>query len=131
MRHSPYLEKVMTDPGTLVLKARETLCPIVNTFDAIVCTGVSGMLLAPTLAWVLDKRLAVIRKGDDKQNHATTEVESSLDYNDRWIFVDDMIASGATIQRVERRMLRLEGFEGEMVGYYMYNGGEFTKGGWI
>ena len=130
MQHSPYLKTALTEMPRTFETAMAILQPREHDFDGIVCTGVSGLIIAPLLALQLDKRLAVVRKTDDQMNHAVVRVESGLKKADRWIFVDDLIASGATITRVEDAMRRLDGFDGPMVGHYLYNAKEFTQGSW-
>lgn len=130
MDHSPYLNDAMTKTESLIEKALRTLNPHEDEFDAFVCIGVSGLLVAPTLAYLMGKRLAVVRKLDDKQNHAVVRVESALNRKDRWVFVDDLIASGETLRYVLRAMGNTEGFEGEMVGRFMYNTDHYTGDKW-
>ena len=126
MNHSPYLNKALNDLPGLLKRSAITLTAAQVEFDAIVCTGVSGMLVGPALAVALGKRLAIIRKKDDKMNHATVEIESGMEPDDRWIFVDDIIASGRTATHVMERMGKAVG--GECAGYYMYNWDEYYEG---
>ena len=122
MRHSPYLSQALDDLPGVVERAYTTLRKV--KFDAIVVTGVSGLLVGSALAVKMGKRLAIVRKRDDRENHATVQIESGMKPNDWWIFVDDITASGATIERVKRIMPT------EMVGCYMYNWNEWTEGGY-
>jgi len=126
MDHSPYLNTALVNMTATVDKAAQLLKGM--DFDAIVVTGISGMLIGPAVAYKLKKRLAVIRKPDDKDNHASCKIESCMKQGDRWIFFDDMIATGTTARRVETLM----GYQGwpPMVGSYMYNYGEYTPGRW-
>ena len=55
-------------------------------------------------------------------------VERNMKDGDRWIFVDDLIASGNTINRVTDEML--DAGLGRMVGYLMYNYPCFTSRPW-
>jgi adenine/guanine phosphoribosyltransferase-like PRPP-binding protein len=64
-------------------------------FDAIACIGVSGMIYAPILAYVLQKHLIVIRKSE--QSHASEKVETLI-ASGRYIIVDDFTATGRTIK---------------------------------
>ena len=128
LAHSVYLQDVLQEGGLkhAVELARDCIideCEV--EFEAIAVTGVSGMLLGPTLAFVLGKRLAVVRKEDDRNNHAMVRVEHNLQPDDRVIFVDDLIASGQTLARVEKSIDGiLEGVV--LTGYYLYHHGEFT-----
>jgi len=120
MNHSPYLNQALSDLPAIVERAHDALRG--KAFDAIVVTGVSGLLVGSALAYAMKKRLAVVRKADDRNNHAIVGVESGMELHDRWIFVDDIIASGRTIARVRRIMADT------MVGNYMYNWNEWTEG---
>ncbi len=116
--HATYLSSVLTQPRETLEKAVETLhAPDRVKFDAIVCTGVSGLLLAPMVALTMSKRLAVIRKKGDV-NHSEFRVETTMKAGDSWIFLDDLIASGATLHAVRDTMERM-GF-GREVGTYLY-----------
>ena len=110
------------------LDAQPLPCPAKDhEFDAIVVTGVSGLLLGPTLAYLLGKRLGVVRK-TMKDSHAITGIEHNMEPADSWIFVDDLVASGETIKRVEEAMEDV-GFK-RMQGRYLYNRDAYEKGGW-
>ena len=114
--HARYLSSVLTFPRDTLDKAVEKLQEQ-DDFDAIVCTGVSGLLLAPMVALTMSKRLAVIRKKGDV-NHSEFRVETTMKAGDSWIFLDDLIASGATLHAVRDTMERM-GF-GREVGTYLY-----------
>jgi len=125
-RHSPYLTTALFSMEMVVEDAVKELAGI--GFEAFVCTGVSGLLVAPLLAYKMGKNLAIIRKPQDKDNHAETRVESGMRNGDRWIFVDDLVASGATIIRVQHEMENA-GWS-PMIGHYTYNCSNFTPGRW-
>ncbi|KKK59242.1 hypothetical protein LCGC14_3036370, partial [marine sediment metagenome] len=77
---------------------------------AIACVGVSGLLLAPMVALILKKHLAVIRKPSDLKegvNHSQWAVETSMDSDERWLFLDDLIASGNTLHMVRDTMQKM------------------------
>jgi len=113
--HAMYLRDMMQKPRETLNAARENLDKI--EFDAIVCCGVSGLLLAPTLALYMDKHLAVVRKVSDS-NHSEFNVESNMEDGDSWIFVDDLTATGNTQSYVRERMAKLG--HGNTVGAYLY-----------
>ena len=118
--HAMYLSSVLTKPRETLeqaVKKLEGLCDNDTPFDAIVCTGVSGLLLAPMVALTMAKRLAVIRKEGDV-NHSEFRVETTMKDGDSWIFLDDLIVSGATLHAVRDTMQRM-GF-GKEVGTYLY-----------
>ncbi len=121
--HAMYLNEAIRNPEQAMEKAVHHLFGY--RFDAFVCTGVSGLLLAPILAVYMGKRLAVVRKQGDV-NHSEFNVESALLEYDRWIFIDDIIASGTTLRKVRLAMLKL-GFDPE-VGTYLYHDESYPDG---
>lgn len=104
---SSYLEKVLTTP----LKWRETLdkaiakiesAGIEADFQAFLFIGNSGALLAPALAAHFNKQLILVRKENDN-SHSSRLIEGvsvACDY----MFVDDLISSGATLRYVMQQM---------------------------
>ena len=132
MEHSPYLRELMRDQTSVINAAIATLSAVAEDFDAIVVTGVSGLLLGPTLAHLMRKRIGIVRKYEDqpgKGNHAVCAVESNMEFDDRWLFVDDLIASGETVKRVVCQMERHMPTT-RMAGRYLYNREEYIEGGW-
>lgn len=126
-KHSQYLHKALSDTKGIIRRARITLADI--KYDAIVCTGVSGLLLGPTLAYLLRKRLAIIRKPVEMENnncHGDYIIESSMNTGDTWIFIDDLISSGRTATRVVKAMNK-EGWP-KGVGAYLYNEDHWRRG---
>lgn len=84
-------------------------------FETIVCTGLSGLLVAPEVAERLGKSLAIIRKG--KSNHHGSDVERTYSGPiGNYIILDDFVESGRTIARVIGDM----NGEGVCVGSYFY-----------
>jgi len=103
--HAIYLEKVVN-----VVDRKETVARLVFAItdavsdglpvDAIVCTGVSGMLVAPIVSYLTDIPLTVVRKGND--SHSMYEVEGVLP--ESYIIIDDLVASGSTLKRIQAKM---------------------------
>jgi adenine/guanine phosphoribosyltransferase-like PRPP-binding protein len=84
-------------------------------FDAIACTGLSGLLIAPEVARILGKTLIVVRKSDDVHNHSFSDVEyPAKGERGTYIFLDDTVASGNTVAYVTRKL------RAECVGLYLY-----------
>lgn len=69
-------------------------------FDTIAFCGLSGAVLAPTLAHLMQKELLLIRKkkGDDG-SHSMQWVEGYYDAS-RVIVVDDLVFSGDTMRNI-------------------------------
>lgn len=100
---SPYLHDVTfltMRPGTVNL-AINFLTPHLSKFDSIVCTGVSGMLLAPIVAHLLNKNIVVVRKEPLAKAHAAGIIESGTGIYGvgRYVMIDDIIESGDTLVR--------------------------------
>jgi len=67
-------------------------------FDAIAFRGLSGALLAPTVAMYMGKTLLAVRKTTD-DCHSGRIVEG--DYNARrFVILDDFVSSGETVRRI-------------------------------
>ena len=95
---SEYLWRLLTAPDRFqdtLDRAIVRLKPIAHTFQAIAFIGTSGALLAPVLALHFKKQLLLVRKPDvsTHSDYKTEGVSEACNY----LFVDDMIASGATI----------------------------------
>ena len=75
-------------------------------FDAIACTGVSGVGLAAPIAKALNKPLIIVRKDDDKTTHSDQRIEAPKEIKAIWrvIIVDDFVCSGATLKRIYNRI---------------------------
>lgn len=122
IRHGArYLEKAFA-PG-LIEDARARLAGI--DFDTMVGTGISGALVVGVLGRALGKNFAVVRKENDTvmSNHSGHAIEGLL--GKRWVFVDDLIASGATRARV-LRVVKETDDETKFVGTYTYGDGGYT-----
>src|SRR4051812_16554608 len=92
--HGGYLGEAFSDPSVLIEEAKRT---IKGKYDTLVGTGLSGSLVIPLLARGLDCDWLIVRKENDG-SHSTKPAEGRL--GRRWLFVDDFIASGATLRRV-------------------------------
>lgn len=106
-------------------KAIATLKTDCATFDTIVCTGVSGVLFASPLALLMKKNLVIIRKNRDG-SHSGRKVEANCAEGEvgKWIFVDDLVDSGATRKRVKREM-KLWADTATYLGDYLYESAYF------
>lgn len=88
-----------------LLKARSI--QQVEQFDALVFTGTSGCALGFILAAQLNVGALVIRKPEEASHYPERNhnVEGFMS-GQKYLFIDDTIASGATFSRVTRTMLR-------------------------
>jgi hypoxanthine phosphoribosyltransferase len=89
-------------------------------FDTIVCTGVSGAVIAPILAYQLRKNLFIIRKGE---NTTSEDKLSAGILGESWLFVDELIESGKTYNRVKseiRYICEQKNYSTKFVGVFLY-----------
>lgn len=96
-----YLDAAINDLPGIVERAMDELKGV--DFDTLVGTGFSGALVVPALAMWMDKDFLLVRKDHDDSHHSGRLVGN---LGERWIFVDDFISSGTTLERVESRILR-------------------------
>ena len=88
--------------------------------DTLVGTGLSGALVIPRLADILDKRWAIVRKDDG--SHSNNPVEGQIGH--KWMFVDDFISSGNTLLKVKNVISKISrdwDFPTKYVGTYEYH----------
>lgn len=69
-------------------------------FDTIVFRGMSGCLIGPSVADILNKPFLMVRKENDG-SHSSHDCEGHADIN-KFIIIDDLICSGATIDSINR-----------------------------
>jgi len=93
-----YFGPAMESTEVLLRNAKRILVDV--DFDTIVCTGASGMVFAPLLAHRMKKNLLIVRKDDDVNNHSGARNRFVGTMGERWLFVDDFIDTGATLDRV-------------------------------
>ncbi len=98
-----YFSRAVDDVDGIVADAKRLLADAPE-FDTLVGTGLSGALIVPTLARALDVHWLLVRKPNDG-THGNTAAEGKL--GARWLFVDDFIDSGATLERVTEVVGRL------------------------
>ena len=102
-----YIEELFnpTHRHDMLAAARKTLPADVT----LVGTGVSGSISVVTLATALELPFAIVRRpGDGSHSYSASNsvdgyVEGYLEHQ-RWVFVDDFVATGATLLRVLRAM---------------------------
>lgn len=90
-----------------------------NDFDYIAFSGISGALIAPIIAYQLQKNMIVVRK--ERSLHSELDVEG-IEKNStaRYLVIDDFIDSGITILRILKKISRMSK-KSSMVGVYLYN----------
>lgn len=82
-------------------------------FDSFAAMGVSGMVVAPVLAVMMNKKLTVVRKTID--GHSSHYVEGV--YDCRYLIIDDFYCTGSTMARIQTKLLDQGG---EIAGVYFH-----------
>jgi hypoxanthine phosphoribosyltransferase len=97
-------------------------------FDAIAYSGNSGALIVPTLAYVLNKDVILVRKEADLRNcssrHRVEGLISSGKKPINYIIVDDFPETGRTIERIHNRIqLSAKNRDSELIlkGVFFWN----------
>lgn len=99
----------------IIIKAVCDLRKITDKFDSIACCGVSGLMVVPQIAELLDKHIIIVRKDEERYSEFRTEGVAPF----RYVVIDDLICSGNTIRRINKT-LREEYPRSRCVGIYCY-----------
>lgn len=100
----------------IIIKAVCDLRKIKDSFDSIVCCGISGLMVVPQIAELLDKHIVVIRKHGDKC-YSEFPMEGVTPF--RYVIVDDLVCSGSTIKHIIRTVHE-DCPKAKCVGVYCY-----------
>jgi len=85
-----------------VARCVKFLKTINKRYDSIAFTGMSGALVAPILAYKLNKHLLLVRK-ENEERHSWQDVEGFTKCS-KYIIVDDFIVSGKTVERIQEKV---------------------------
>jgi len=99
----------------IIMKAYSDLRNIKN-IDSIACCGVSGLLIVPQIAELLNKNIIIIRKKDESA-YSEFKVEGTPARN--YIIIDDLICSGDTIRHILKN-IKEETPRAKCKGVYCY-----------
>ena len=99
----------------IIIQAVCKLRKISDSFDSIACCGVSGLMVVPQIAELLNKNIVVVRKGEQCYSEFRTEGVAPFQY----IILDDLICSGSTVKHI-KRILKDEYPRSKCVGAYCY-----------
>jgi orotate phosphoribosyltransferase len=116
---SPYLYDCL-DPIRLkriISQAVADLTPFTEYFDGIAFKGVSGAMVAPSVAMVMEKKLVLVR--DDIRTHSWSLIEGDKTINN-YIIIDDIVETGATVRYIIKQMKTFNR-SAQIVGRYLYN----------
>ena len=93
-------------------------------FDTIVCTGVSEILFASTLAYLMKKQLIIVRKSSGLDaTHSNKKIEANCSpwCVGKYIIVDDLVSTGSTAKRVKIAVNDFSSGKGDFIGAYLYD----------
>lgn len=117
-----YLKPVMTSVQDCIPAFVDFIKQQNLEFDTIACRGVSGILPAGIVGFLLNKPISVIRKPGEN-NHSGLDVEGK--HYASYVIIDDLIASGDTIRDTISRMKKRASDYGEAIpvckGIFLYN----------
>ncbi len=100
--HPDYLApSILSDKRKIAVDTAQRMLSGIR-FDCIAVRGTSGLGFGSALAYVMEKNIAVIRKSI-KGCHSFNWVESPVDVK-KFLIVDDVIDSGATMRAIIRKM---------------------------
>lgn len=81
----------------IIITAVTKLRKIKDDFDSIVCCGTSGLLVAPSVAEILNKNIVVVRKENDVCYSPFSYEGATPTF---YVIIDDLICSGNTIKHI-------------------------------
>lgn len=88
-------------------------------FDTFAFSGLSGALIAPTLAHLMHKDLLLIRKNEGMDNSNSSKwVEGNYDAK-RVVVIDDLISTGRTMTNLAKGLMKKVP-QAEIVGLLLY-----------
>jgi orotate phosphoribosyltransferase len=99
----------------IIIKAVCDLRKIKNEFDSIACCGISGLMVVPQIAELLNKNILIIRKNEKRYSEFRTEGVAPLHY----VVIDDLICSGTTINHITS-IIKDEYSRARCIGVYCY-----------
>lgn len=100
----------------IIIKAVCDLRKISDQFDSIACCGVSGLMVVPQIAELLNKNIVLIRKQNEKC-YSDFAIEGVKPF--RYIILDDLICSGNTVRHI-KRSIEDEHARTQCLGLYCY-----------
>jgi len=105
----------------LVSSAKVVLQSSGLDYDMLVVTGVSGCIFGASLADALGMPLCIVRKDEVPASHSGRIVEGPDDDDTpiKWLFVDDLMSTGATYIRVQQK-IKLRYTQSVHVGVFLY-----------
>lgn len=102
--------------NSIIIKAICDLRKITDEFDSIACCGISGLMVVPQIAELLNKHIIVIRKKNEKC-YSDFFMEGVTPW--RYIIIDDLICSGNTFRHITSTISN-DYHKAKCVGLYCY-----------
>jgi orotate phosphoribosyltransferase len=99
----------------IIIKAICDLRKIKDSFDTIACCGISGLMVVPQIAEILEKNILVVRK--DERRYSEFLMEGAAPY--RYVIVDDLVCSGRTVLYIKNAIYE-DNPRAKCVGVYCY-----------
>ncbi len=99
----------------IIIRAVCKLRKISDEFDTIACCGISGLLVVPQIAELLNKHILIVRKNEKCYSEFRMEGVAPF----RYVVVDDLICSGSTIKRI-KNTIKEDHPRARCVGVYCY-----------
>jgi adenine/guanine phosphoribosyltransferase-like PRPP-binding protein len=100
----------------IIIKAVCDLRKLEDNFDSIACCGVSGLMVVPQIAELLNKNIVIIRKQNEKR-YSDFYIEGVSPF--RYVIIDDLICSGNTIKWINN-VIHEDNPKARCVGLYCY-----------
>ena len=99
----------------IIIEAICKLRKIASEFDTIACCGVSGLMVVPQIAELLNKHILIVRKDEKRYSEFRTEGVAPF----RYVVIDDLICSGTTIKNITNN-IKEEYPRAKCIGVYCY-----------
>lgn len=104
--------------GNVIADCLEALKPHADKFDAIAISGYSMALIAPIIAWKMNKGIILVRK-TTKGCASQFIVEGVI--CDSYIIIDDLVCSRDTLNRVRDDIKDEHHSPAKLYGIYLYD----------
>lgn len=100
----------------VVIEAYTKLSKVDFWYDAIACSGTSGLIVVPQIAELLKKNIIVVRK---ETNNTYSDFILEGPHTKQYIIIDDLICSGNTAKRIIS-YINSENPRSKCMGIYTY-----------
>jgi len=111
-----YLDRALDPERREVVIYRATQILRHVQFDTIAFMGLSGALIAPIVAYKMEKGVLAVRK--DLGGHSPLLVEGNIG-SQKYVIIDDFTSTGETVYLIRKRIHAVAP-EAECVGIYEY-----------